>query len=90
MNTLPEPIYIIAGDHLQFQFFKNDLLYCLKREGIVVSSKKIIEVQDKDILRGIKNPWGYLVGTWVERKDLNEIKSMITFSDFIEVGYTIW
>ena len=92
MDTLPEKIFVIAGTMEQFRMFRNQLAGVLTAEGHVVNTRDLVYVNGPDTLRGIRKPWGYLVGTWEKREDLWQIVDMINVchskvtEDFIEVA----
>lgn len=84
-------IYIIAGRNDQYRMFKRQLAEAMIEEGIEFRYQDIIYISDPTALRGHRDPWGYRVGTWNERRDINDIEMMIvtcgsTLNDFIEVA----
>jgi hypothetical protein len=90
MDKLLEKIYVIAGDHSQFRQFRNQLTEALNDLGLEINAYDIIYIDNVDRIRGIHRPWGYRVGTWNDRKDIDDIKTQLlisrsTIEDFIEV-----
>jgi len=55
--------YIIAGNVDQYRNWAADKM----------SVNHFLYVSGPDILRGIENPGGRFIGTWYERKDIEEI-----------------
>lgn len=96
MDTLPEKIFVIAGNVSQFNMFKRQLVDCLNvYMDIRVHHSDIVYISTPDMIRGYRGydkPWGYLVGTWEKREDLWQIVDMINTrgstitEDFIEVA----
>lgn len=83
-------IFVIAGTNEQFNMFRQQLVYTMSVEDIPVKYHDIVYVSSPDRLRGHREPWGYIVGTWYNRRDINEIEMMIktagsTLDDFIGV-----
>lgn len=83
-------IHVIAGTYEQFNMFRQQLVYTMSAEDIPVKYHDIVYVSGPDRLRGYREPWGYAVGTWYNRQDIDEIDRMIrttgsTFDDFISV-----
>ena len=65
--------YIIAGNHSQYMTW--------------LSKQKDIHCQyvgGPDILRGIENPHGVFIGTWYERKDIQEILARLLATSRVE------
>lgn len=79
-------IYIIAGTYEQFKMFISQLAEAMIAEGLTVRRSDFIYVDGPDRLRGIISPWGYKVGNWYNRKDLDCIERTIKVcrSDFNE------
>lgn len=83
-------IFVVAGTHEQFNMFRQQLVYAMSIEDIPVHYNDIVYVSGPERLRGHREPWGYIVGTWYSRKDIHEIEMMInvagsTLDDFISV-----
>jgi len=41
--------------------------------GVDVSLSNFVYVQNKDSIMGVRNPTGWLVGTWRERPDIRDV-----------------
>ena len=67
-----EKIFVVAGNYEQFKHFRSNLINTMIDQGIDVIESNITYV-DKDRLYGYDNVWGYKVGTWKERKDIDDI-----------------
>lgn len=83
-------VFVIAGTYEQFRMFREQLVYTMSIEDIPVKYQDVVYVSGPDQLRGYREPWGYIVGTWYNRKDINELDILIrtagsTFDDFISV-----
>lgn len=83
-------IFVIAGTFEQFNMFRQQLVYTMSAEDIPVKYHDVVYVSGPDQLRGYKEPWGYIVGTWYNRKDIKELEMLIktagsTLDDFISV-----
>lgn len=83
-------VFVIAGTFEQFKMFREQLVYTMSVEDIPVKYHDIVYVSGPDQLRGYHEPWGYMVGTWYNRKDISELERLIWKSgssdeDFIEV-----
>lgn len=83
-------VFVIAGTFEQFRMFREQLVYTMSVEDIPVKYHDIVYVSGPDQLRGYREPWGYMVGTWYNRQDIGELETLIktagsTLEDFIEV-----
>ena len=82
-----DKIFVIAGNYTQFKLLKTQLqLY----SDIDLNTNNIVYLDNPNVIRGIRSPWGYLCGTWKDKQNLEEIKTHIllcgsTMEDFIEV-----
>jgi hypothetical protein len=66
--------YIIAGNIDQYRNWAADKM----------SVNHCQYVGGPDILRGIENPHGIFIGTWYERKDIQEILARLLASSRVE------
>lgn len=86
-----DKIFVIAGNYEQFHKFKSKLVQNMTENNIDFSSTSIVYVNAEKALIGIKNPWGYRVGTWGDRTDLPQIEERLAIcgssltEDFLEV-----
>lgn len=86
-----DKIFVLAGTFEQFRTFRNQLVESMANEHIWFRINDIVYIGGPDTLRGMRNPWGYKVGTWNERADVWQISSMLLAAgssinnDFIEV-----
>lgn len=83
-------IHVIAGSYEQFRMFRQQLTYAMAAEDIPIKYHDIVYVSGPDALRGIREPWGYIVGTWYQRNDIADIDRQVriagsTLDDFISV-----
>jgi len=83
-------IFIIAGMYDQFRVLRNRLAEAMIDENIPCRYTDFVYVGGVDSLRGYRDPWGYLTGTWQDLKELDEIKQMLlvqgsSIDNFIEV-----
>lgn len=65
--------YIIAGNHSQYMTW--------------LSKQKDIHCQyvgGPDILRGIRDPHGVFIGTWYERKDMDDILMQLVVASRVD------
>ena len=84
-----EPIFVIAGSFDQFRSFRKTLINTMIEQGNVVRVNNIIYVEEHNMY-GYDDMWGYKVGTWQERKDIDNICLMLmsrrsSIDNFIEV-----
>jgi hypothetical protein len=84
-----EKIFVIAGNYDQFKSFRRTLISTMIEQDIDVRQTNIVYV-DKHNLYGYDDIWGYKVGTWQQRKDLDDICMMLStrrssIDNFIEV-----
>lgn len=85
-----DKIFVIAGTYEQFRMFRQQLVYTMSVEGIPIKYHDVVYVSGPDQLRGYREPWGYIVGSWYNRRDIDQLVTLIrtagsTFDDFIEV-----
>lgn len=92
MDRVPDTIYILAGEHRQYMRFRRQLIDTLTLEGLAVRYNDIHYVDNVDQLKGLERGslWGYRVGTWADRPDLEELKLVLatngsSIENFIEV-----
>jgi len=82
-------IFVIAGTYDQFNIFRRTLAGTMIEENIDVRLNDIVYVHS-DNLYGYEDIWGYKVGTWQQRKDIDVICMMLlacrsSIDNFIEV-----
>jgi hypothetical protein len=82
-------IFVIAGNYDQFNTFRKTLIRTMVEEDIPLHYQDIIYVE-KDRMYGYNDVWGYKVGTWNQRSDIEEICNMLltrfsSIDEFIEV-----
>jgi long-subunit fatty acid transport protein len=84
-------IYIIAGTYEQFKTLHRQLAELMAESGMSFVMSDFVYLDRIEKLMGCYKPWGYKVGTWSERNDIDDIShflltrhSSIT-EDFIEV-----
>lgn len=86
-----DKIFVLAGNYDQFKQFRQQLIEALKEEHHSFKISDVIYIAGADTLRGMREVWGYKVGTWAYRRDIKDIieQLMIVGSnyreDFIEV-----
>lgn len=82
--------YIIAGKEPEAYEYINRKLEERIRNGEKVSSIDDYKyVHSIDVLRGIRNPTGVFIGTWIERKDLAGIFQTLLYSTDIKEKQTL-
>ena len=84
-------IYVVAGTFEQYHLFRRQLSNTMAEEGIPFRHTDIVYVNSLDTLRGHRDVWGYKVGTWNTRKDIEIITEYLEIigsplhSEFIPV-----
>lgn len=84
-------IFVVAGRFDQFRIFRHQLFEAMCEEGIEFRYQDLVYVSSSMVIRGYHDPWGYKVGTWFDRDDINEIDMILLVAgsslqeDFIEV-----
>lgn len=73
---MKEKIFVIAGNYDQFKNFRNKLIAAMVTEDIPCTHNDIVYV-DKKNLFGYSNMWGYKVGTWRSRQDIDDIRFLL-------------
>ena len=68
-----EKYYVIAGTHREFRDFMIKKSAELWDSGVDVSLSNFVYVRNKDSIMGVKDPTGWLVGTWRERPDIRDV-----------------
>ena len=66
--SLSEPCYVVAGTYAQYGAW-------LQRKGH--NPQHYVYVSSVDVIRGLSTIHGLYIGTWKERKDIEEIKTSI-------------
>jgi hypothetical protein len=85
-------IFILAGTYDQFKSFVRKLERDMFAEGIPFRHRDFIYLTP-NCIRGYSDIWGYKVGTWRDREDINDVYNALayTFSyletDFIEAEF---
>ena len=72
-NTLDNLIYIVAGNHEEFEN------YVLKKNREMINKQNYIYVKNRYDLMGLTEIKGYYIGTAFQRKDINQIKEAIAY-----------
>lgn len=72
-NTLDNPIYIVAGNHEEFEN------YVLKKHREMINKQNYIYVKNRYDLMGLTEITGYYIGTAFQREDINQIKQAIAY-----------
>lgn len=84
-------IFVLAGNYEQFKMFRVQLVEAMAAEHNWFRIHDIAYILNTNYIKGIRNPWGYKVGTWNERDDIKEIIEQLMIAgsdvreDFIEV-----
>lgn len=84
-------IFVVAGTFDEFRRFRLWLMREMESNGESLDLQKVVNIVDTATLRGYNNVWGYKVGTWRNRKDIQEIELFLKTrcssleEDFIEV-----
>lgn len=69
-----DKIYVIAGNKFQFdEYRRRKLEEMTARQIIDFRYADIVYVSSRNVLRGVADPHGVFIGTWKERKDMEEI-----------------
>lgn len=82
-------VFVIAGNYDQYRRFRKNLVDTMMQEEIPVRYQDIVYV-DPNNIRGYNDIWGYKVGTWHLRTDLQELETLLlvcrsSLNEFIEV-----
>ena len=78
--------FVIAGNHEQAKHWINNHLKKRQAEGeTTLSSSEYVIVHGSDVLRGRGEVHGVFIGTWRERKDIEEIVEIL-FTQRIHVS----
>lgn len=76
-------IYVVAGNHEQAKFWINEHIKKRQLAGeTTLSLSEYVVVSSVINVRGVLNPHGYFVGTWKERKDLQEILQVMLHASY--------
>jgi len=83
-------IYILAGTYEQFKTFRHQLAELMIESGVGCTTGDFVYLDSCEKLLGCYKPWGYKVGTWSERNDIEELNLMLlarqsSLDEFIEV-----
>jgi hypothetical protein len=73
-------IYVIAGEHdvaYRRWWINQEVDRRFLNGDHTVSRRDYVIVHDRDTLRGVRNPTGFFIGVWKERKDLYELLSIL-------------
>lgn len=79
-----EKYYVIAGNNNQFLTFAKEKIETAWYNGnILLSLSNFVYVYDPNVLRGLHNPNGFFVGTWIDHDFIREILNnlMISMTD---------
>lgn len=62
----------------------------MNHEGMDPKYTDIIYIFGPEFIRGFDNPWGYRVGTWNQRSDIEQIEQLLlqarsNINEFIEI-----
>lgn len=66
-------IFVISGNHSQYNDWKNRNYPEMLLNGDIQGLQDIIYVSSIERLRGVSNPKGIFIGTWYERKDIQDL-----------------
>lgn len=78
---MSERIYVVAGNYQQFQHYKNNKIKALIESGVEIKSNHFVYVSNPDMLRGLRECHGFYIGTYYDRKDLEEINLNIRLAN---------
>ena len=74
-------IFVIAGNSMEARDWISSNLNKRSKAGeTTLSMSEYVIVNSTHYLRGIKDPHGYFIGTWIERIDLEEIFQQLLVS----------
>lgn len=75
-----EKIYVIAGNHVEYDMFIRKKVFELYCEGDTSTTlSRFVFVHSPDKLRGLRNIHGYFIGTFAQRSDIKELKQYLCF-----------
>lgn len=88
---VPEKIYVLAGNYDQFLYFRRQLIEAMAENSLESSQYDVVYIMTRDHIRGVRNPFGYFVGTFQERFDYQDIINELmvrteSMDNFIEVS----
>lgn len=70
-----EKIYVIAGNHQEYENFSRRKVFELYNKGDTsISLSNFVYVSGPTKLRGLRNIHGYFIGTFTQRSDIEELK----------------
>ena len=83
-NTLDNPIYIVAGNHEEFEQYANKKLDEWRRRPPTIKElstpkPEYVYVKNRYDLMGLTEIKGYYIGTAFKRKDIKQIKQAIEY-----------
>lgn len=84
-------VFVIAGNYSQFKAFCAKYFPIMDMNSTEFRNYDIVYVANRTTMLGIESPWGYKVGTWADREDIDDISNCIMSrrstldGDFIEV-----
>lgn len=71
---MQEKYYVIAGNaHQATDFIKRKAHELWTAGDSFISLSHFVYVSDVLTLRGVRNPHGFFIGTWRDRRDIHEI-----------------
>jgi hypothetical protein len=87
---MSDKIFVLAGNYDQFKMFRSTLMKTMIEEYIEPCRSSDIVYVRRESLLGHRNMWGYKVGTWYCREDIEEICHLLlsrqsSIEEFIEV-----
>ncbi len=90
---MSDKIFVLAGTFDQFRLFRKQLTDVMIEEDIGFRYSSFVYINGPESLLGYSRDsiWGYAVGTWDKRSDINEIKLALMINgtsaeEFIEVA----
>lgn len=82
-------IYVIAGNSHQFSEYRRRKCDEAAKQHKTLSYSNFINVNNPVQLRGVSDPHGVFIGTWVERDDLEDIfQLLLTATDKTSKSYS--
>jgi hypothetical protein len=69
-SKIKPKVYVLAGNHQQF-------IYWLRQHYEMLKYKEYVYISGPEVLLGTRNPKVVYYGSWIDRKDVNDIMDTI-------------
>ena len=79
--------FVISGNHDEYLSWRKENRIRLLEDRIIQGTSDLVYVSGPHVLKGVRDPRGIFIGTWKERRDIEQILVQLRIST-TDIGKT--